>query len=67
MIAERVEVEIMVGDVDHIVELACVRAPVRRDAVGPDGLVNDAAVRAAIRAAMQALAAHVVERGRVPR
>jgi NAD(P)H-dependent FMN reductase len=45
-----------------IVEPACVRAPVRRDAVGADGLVHDAAARAAIARAVQALVDHVEHR-----
>jgi NAD(P)H-dependent FMN reductase len=43
-----------------IVEGACVRAPVRRDAVGDDGLIHDAAARGAIRSAVQALVAHAL-------
>jgi NAD(P)H-dependent FMN reductase len=46
-----------------IVENACVRAYVARDAVGPDGLVTDAGVRAAIVAALAALAGHAAAAG----
>jgi len=42
-----------------IVEDACVRAHVARDAVGTDGLVTDAGVRDAVTTALAALAAHV--------
>jgi hypothetical protein len=38
------------------VEPACVRVPVPRDAVGPDGLITDPAIRAALGAALAALA-----------
>src|SRR3954469_14248054 len=41
----------------QIVEDACRRVPVARDAVGPDGLITDAAVREEIGAALAALAA----------
>ena len=43
-----------------LVEAACVRAPVRRDAVGPDGLVTDELTRGTIAAAVRALAEHVL-------
>ena len=46
-----------------IVADACVRAPVARDAVGPDGLVTDPEARGAISLALARLAAHVRERG----
>jgi chromate reductase, NAD(P)H dehydrogenase (quinone) len=39
----------------EIVEAACVRIPVARDAVGPDGVIADEEIRAAIRAAVDAL------------
>jgi NAD(P)H-dependent FMN reductase len=42
-----------------IVEAACVRIPVARNAVGPDGVIADGEIRAAIRAALDALAASV--------
>jgi len=42
-----------------LVEAACVRAPVRRDSVGPDGLVTDPQTRAVIAAAVRALVEHV--------
>jgi len=45
-----------------IVEAACVRIPVARAAVGPDGLIADAAVREGAAAALAALA----ERARDP-
>ena len=38
------------------VERACVRVPVPRDAVGPDGLIADPAIRAAFGAVLTALA-----------
>jgi chromate reductase len=38
------------------VEPACVRIPVPREAVGPDGLIADPAIRAAFSAALAALA-----------
>ena len=38
------------------VERACVRVPVPRDAVGPDGLIADPAIRAAFGAVLAALA-----------
>jgi chromate reductase len=38
------------------VEPACVRIPVPREAVGPDGLIADPAIRAALSAALAALA-----------
>lgn len=46
----------------ELVEAACVRAPVRRDAVDAQQTVTDPAVRETIRAAVAALVAHV--RGR---
>jgi len=42
-----------------IVEAACVRAPVLRDAVGTDGRITDGAVRAQITVALRALAGRV--------
>ncbi len=39
-----------------IVEAACVRIPIERSAVGPDGLIADPAVRERIAAALTALA-----------
>jgi len=47
-----------------IVEGACARIPVRRAAIGSDGLVDDAAVRDQITAVLAALAQHVVARRR---
>jgi hemoglobin len=44
------------------VEEACVRVPVPRDAAGPDGTIADPSVRAALGAALTALAEHA--RGR---
>ena len=41
-----------------VVEAACARIPVTRDAVGPDGLVTDAELRARIAAAVDALTRH---------
>jgi chromate reductase, NAD(P)H dehydrogenase (quinone) len=42
-----------------IVEAACVRVPIARDAVGDDGLVTDVATRGQIVAALRALADYV--------
>jgi NAD(P)H-dependent FMN reductase len=42
-----------------MVEAACVRAPVRRDSVGADGLVSDPQSRQLISAAVRALTEHV--------
>lgn len=42
-----------------LVEAACIRAPLRRDAIGADNLVVDEAVRERIRAAVAALVEHV--------
>ncbi len=41
------------------VDGACVRVPVPRDAAGPDGVIADPAIRAALGAALTALAEHV--------
>ena len=41
-----------------IVETACVRVPLSRDAIGPDGLLADPARSAPILSALEALAAH---------
>src|SRR4051794_6596821 len=46
----------------EIVEPACARIPVPRDAVGPDGLIADPALREAIAGALGALAGHVRRR-----
>jgi NAD(P)H-dependent FMN reductase len=43
----------------EIVESACLRAPVTRETVGPDGLVHDDAARSQIAASVAALADHV--------
>jgi NAD(P)H-dependent FMN reductase len=40
------------------VERACARVPVPRDAVGPDGIIGDPAIRAALSSALSALADH---------
>jgi chromate reductase, NAD(P)H dehydrogenase (quinone) len=40
------------------VERACVRVPVPRDAAGPDGIIADPAIRAALLSAVTALADH---------
>jgi NAD(P)H-dependent FMN reductase len=45
-----------------IVADACVRAPVARDAIGPDGLVADLGARATIALAVERLVAHVRSR-----
>jgi NAD(P)H-dependent FMN reductase len=42
-----------------VVEPACVRVPVPRDAVGPDGAVADAGIRARIAGVLAAIADHV--------
>jgi chromate reductase len=42
----------------EIVDDACVRVPVTREMVGPDGLISDAPARAAIASAITALLAH---------
>ena len=42
-----------------VVDDACRHVPVRRDAVGPDGLVADAEVRAMVGGALRALSEHV--------
>ena len=46
-----------------IVEDACARIPVERSAVGGDGIIADAEVRAAIAAAVARLAAHAAAAG----
>ena len=38
------------------VDGACVRVPVPREAVGPDGIINDPEIRTALGAALSALA-----------
>lgn len=43
----------------EVVDAACVRAPVRRDRVGPDGLVQDEQSRGVIASAVHALVEHV--------
>jgi len=40
------------------VDGACVRVPVPRDAAGPDGIIADPAIRAALGAPLTALAEH---------
>ncbi len=47
-----------------LVDEACVAVPVRRDAIGPDGVVTDPATRAGIADAVEALVARVDERRR---
>jgi chromate reductase len=42
-----------------IVEEACARIPLTRDAIGPDGAVSDAPARRGIAAVLDALARHV--------
>jgi NAD(P)H-dependent FMN reductase len=42
-----------------LIERACVELPVRRDAVGADGLVRDPAVVAGVRAALEAMVLHI--------
>jgi chromate reductase, NAD(P)H dehydrogenase (quinone) len=42
----------------EIVEAACVRVPVPRDAIGADGLVADPAIRDAVAGALEALGSH---------
>ena len=46
-----------------IVEAACTRMPLTRDAVGPDGTITDPEAREQITAALTALAQHVGGRG----
>jgi hypothetical protein len=41
------------------VEPACVRLPVPREAVGPDGLIADAAIRASLTSVLSVLLDHV--------
>ncbi len=43
-----------------IVQAACLRAPIARAAIGPDGLVRDAEVRDRLAQTLQALLRHVV-------
>ena len=47
----------------EIVEPACVRIPVTRDAIGPDGTLSDPAGRAEVAAVLSALARHVGDSG----
>jgi len=50
----------VLGYVDaDVVQQACVRIPVGRDAVGPDGTVEDADVRARLASVLGAVAEHV--------
>ncbi|MCK9896196.1 NADPH-dependent FMN reductase [Frankia sp. AgB32] len=44
------------------IDAACVSAPVTRDALGPDGLVHDATVRAALTTALHAVLNHLAAR-----
>jgi NAD(P)H-dependent FMN reductase len=46
-----------------IIENACIRLPVTRDAVGAAGAITDEPLRRQISAALAALAKHVVDRG----
>jgi chromate reductase len=48
-----------------LVESACIRAPLRRDAISADNLVLDPAARERIRAAVSALVDHVREKRRL--
>ena len=41
------------------VEAACIRLPVPREAVGPDGLIADAAIRTTLMSVLSALSDHV--------
>lgn len=50
-----------------VVDGACLRAPMTRSAVGPDGLVTDGDVLAALRAGLLALADRVRSRETAPR
>jgi NAD(P)H-dependent FMN reductase len=43
-----------------IVEAACTRLPLTRDAVGPDGFISDPAAREEIAGALRALVRHVI-------
>ena len=44
------------------VERACIRVPIPRDAVGPDGIIGDPAIRATLLSAVMALADHAQSR-----
>ncbi|MGI8731200.1 MAG: hypothetical protein ACR2LK_14685 [Solirubrobacteraceae bacterium] len=46
----------------QIVEAACVRIPVARDAVGDGGLIDDSQVRGRAAGALHELAGHVAAR-----
>jgi NAD(P)H-dependent FMN reductase len=46
----------------EIVEAACVRIPVTRDAIGPDGIVTDPTIREKITKTLATLARHVADR-----
>jgi chromate reductase len=48
----------------EIVEAACVRLPVARDLVGPDGLVTDVGVRTQLTELVRRIASHVRQTGR---
>jgi NAD(P)H-dependent FMN reductase len=50
-----------------VVEDACVKIPVRRDAVGPDGLIIDSEVKHAIAAVLAVLVDHVASKAAVQR
>ncbi len=53
----------VLGYVDaDIVDAACVRVPVTRDAVGPDGTIIDPQIREQIATALTALARHIADR-----
>ena len=43
----------------EIVETACARIPLARDAIGPDGLIADPQIQAQIASALTALAGHI--------
>ena len=49
-----------------IVEAACVKIPVYRTAVGPDGLIVEPAITRALSAALAALVSHVERRRAAP-
>jgi len=57
----------VLGYVDaDVIEHACVRIPVGRDVVGPDGTVDDPDVRAGLAAQLAAVAEHVRSRADRP-
>ena len=46
-----------------VVERACARIPVARDAIGPDGLIGEPSVRQAVAEVLRAVQEHVQRRG----